>query len=316
MNISVQAASYLVALLLCSSTSIWGAKPHRRATYEDYIRRHYSEAMRQMRQHRIPASIKMAQGLLETSGGKSPLARDHHNHFGIKCHRSWQGSRTYRTDDKPNECFRSYRSWQESYEDHSIFLKAPRYARLFALRPDDYHGWARGLQQAGYATDRGYANGLIKLIEDYELYALDRGDLPQWLDGKRSPQTAHKAKKDGQSSPTTFTRPSYLSYGLLYILAETGDSYERIAQELGTPPKRIARYNDAPVDYPLQQGDVVYLEGKHSRATKDYMTHLVVVGDSMHSIAQRYGIKLSSLYKLNDKDEDYIPIEGEILRLR
>lgn len=310
--------------MLTALACLWAeASGPRNSTFEAYVREHYTEALRQMERYRIPASIKMAQGLVETGAGKSTLARDHNNHFGIKCHRSWQGKRTYKTDDLPDECFRSYRSWQESYEDHSKFLQGARYRHLYSLRGDDYQGWAKGLQQAGYATNKGYANKLIKIIEDYELYALDQGKLPSWMKSRgkeardrRARQSAERERRRGKSGYTPRPRTPYLSYDLLYIIADAGDSFESIARDMDMSAKKLAKYNDAPIDYPLQRGDIIYLQRKHSKAPDRYSTHVVQVGDSMHSIAQRYGIKLKSLYKLNDKDEEYLPIEGEVLQLR
>lgn len=308
---------YMVMMLGLGCMALGAASSIRNSNFEAYVRKHYTEALKQMERHQIPASIKMAQGLLETGAGQSTLAREHHNHFGIKCHRSWQGKRTFRTDDLPDECFRSYRSWQESYEDHSQFLKAPRYRRLFTLRYDDYQGWARGLQQAGYATNKGYANKLIKIIDDYELYALDRGRLPSWMRNETT-NTSSKANRRAKKevSYDKPMRPSYVSYGLLYVLADQGDSFDKVAEDMGISAKKLARYNDVPLDYPLQEGEVVYLQNKHRKATAEHPTHIVRIGDSMHSIAQLYGIKLKSLYNLNDKDEDYVPVEGEVLRLR
>lgn len=306
----------ILGIALCLSLwlnprSVWGSGPMQRHSHmEAYVQKHYNEALRQMERHSIPASIKIAQGLLETGGGRSTLAQEHNNHFGIKCHRSWQGRKTYHRDDAPNECFRSYGSWQESYEDHSNFLKAPRYSTLFRLNRHDYQGWARGLQQAGYATNKGYANGLIRIIEAYELYTFDRGALPSWMGGTRSHK--QKSRKNG----ITPIRPTYLCYDLLYVLSNGQESFDDIANEVGVSAKKLARYNDAPKNYPLHRGDVVYLERKHSRSRATTATHIVQIGDSMHSIAQKYGVRMSALYSLNDKDEDYTPLEGEILRLR
>ena len=132
-------------------------------------------AVEQMKQYRIPASITLAQGLLESGAGRSELARKSNNHFGIKCHSDWRGGRVYHDDDLRGECFRKYKNAEQSYEDHAKFLtERPRYASLFKLKVTDYKGWAKGLQRCGYATDRAYANRLIKLIEDYDLYRYDR----------------------------------------------------------------------------------------------------------------------------------------------
>lgn len=309
----------LALILLSTATLIAAPANPRSKAFEDYVRRHYSEAIRQMERHGIPASITMAQGLVETGAGKSSLATVHNNHFGIKCHASWRGKRTYKTDDLPDECFRSYGSWQESYEDHSVFLKGRRYQSLYALSYDDYRGWARGLQSAGYATNKGYANKLIKIIEDYELYTLDQGKAPSWLRGGErvsSTQGRYSKRRAKDTDVAKPMRPIYMSYGLLYVLADPHDTFEKVGEDLDMSPSRLARYNDAPENFPLREGDIIYLEPKLREAIERYKTHTVVVGDSMHSISQRYGIKLSRLYKLNNKDDEYIPEEGDVLRLR
>ncbi len=302
----------LVALLLvCHLDSF--AQALRKPTFMDYIRTYEGEARHQMDRHAIPASITLAQGLIETGAGTSTLARDHNNHFGIKCHSTWTGKRTYRQDDNPNDCFRSYPSAKDSYDDHSMFLKARRYQRLFALRYDDYRGWAKGLQLCGYATNKGYANMLIKVIEDYELYTFDRGEYPAWYGGRA---TSVRRSVESERTYDRPMRPSYISYGLLYVLADQNDTYERIAADMGISAKKLAKYNDTPLDYPLNEGDVIYLEPKNKEASARYSTYTVRVGDSMHEISQRYGIRLDQLYKLNNKDADYAPEEGDVLRLR
>ena len=301
----------VVLLLVCHFDSF--AQALRKPTFMDYIRTYEGEARHQMDRHAIPASITLAQGLIETGAGTSTLARDHNNHFGIKCHSTWTGKRTYRQDDNPNDCFRSYPSAKDSYDDHSMFLKARRYQRLFALRYDDYRGWAKGLQLCGYATNKGYANMLIKVIEDYELYTFDRGEYPTWYGGRA---TSVRRSVESERTYDRPMRPSYISYGLLYVLADQNDTYERIAADMGISAKKLATSNDTPLDSPLNEGDVVYLEPKNKEASARYLTYTVRVGDSMHEISQRYGIRLDQLYKLNNKDADYAPEEGDVLRLR
>ena len=145
----------------------------RNTLYNKYIKEYAPLAIEQMDKYKIPASITLAQGLLESGAGRSVLARKSNNHFGIKCH-GWPGGKVYHDDDEKGECFRAYRKVEDSYEDHSQFLKnGPRYAFLFKLKITDYKGWAKGLKKAGYATDRSYANRLITIIEDYELYKYD-----------------------------------------------------------------------------------------------------------------------------------------------
>ena len=158
----------IVALLLIS---VAVQAQRRNSRYNEYIKQYAPLAVEQMREHRIPASITLAQGLLESGAGQSTLARKSNNHFGIKCGSNWRGRSVRHDDDARNECFRAYRNPKDSYEDHSLFLKrGARYAFLFKLKITDYRGWARGLKKAGYATDPSYANRLITIIEDYDLY--------------------------------------------------------------------------------------------------------------------------------------------------
>jgi hypothetical protein len=286
----------LFYLLLLPPVALSAQK--RNPDYVDYIRTYHTIAVRHMSQYRIPASITLAQGLLESAAGKSRLTHNANNHFGIKCHSDWTGKRVYHADDHPNDCFRHYKKAEDSFEDHAQFLLRKRYAPLFRLHLRDYRAWARGLQQCGYATDKAYANKLIKIIEDYELYRYDKPDIVF-----RPPAPP-------------LNRPVYTDHGLLYVLAEAGDNYAQIALETGFKPKNIARYNEAPEDFPLQDGDIVYLEKKHKKADRPYFEHIVKVGESMHSISQQYGMQVKRLYKLNKKDFEYVPEEGDVLRLR
>ena len=141
---------------------------------EIYINDYKDLAIEHMNIYGIPASIKLAQGILESGSGKSELAVNSNNHFGIKCHSNWEGERTYYDDDEKNECFRKYKLVKDSYIDHSLFLSNKgRYSSLFNLKITDYKGWAKGLKKAGYATDPEYANNLIRLIEKYYLFDFD-----------------------------------------------------------------------------------------------------------------------------------------------
>lgn len=307
---SLRCACLLLALWLLP---LYGYAQHRTQAYMDYVRQYATESIRQMRRHKIPASITLAQGLLESGAGKSTLASVHNNHFGIKCHKSWQGKRTFRDDDFRNECFRSYPTALDSYNDHSNFLKQPRYNKLFKLKPKDYRGWARGLQKAGYATDKGYANKLIALIELYELYELDRERYPAWMQGYKT----LLPEEDEISGQSIRKHEGYLSYGLLYFIAEEGDTFTSIAKEVGLKPQKVADYNEAPLDFPLREGDIVYLQEKNRVATPQHPDHVVKIGESMHSIAQTYGMKLHNLYHINGLDmEEYVPTEGDVLLLR
>ena len=140
-----------------------------------YIKRYAPIAVSEMHKYNVPASITLAQGILESGNGRSQLASKSNNHFGIKCHTGWKGAKVYHDDDEKGECFRKYKYVESSYEDHSKFLSGRRrYASLFALNKTDYKGWSKGLKKAGYATDKNYPKKLIKIIETYELYEFDK----------------------------------------------------------------------------------------------------------------------------------------------
>lgn len=285
---------------------------HRLRIYQDYIEDHSAIAIRNMNDYKIPASITLAQGLLESGAGKSDLARRSNNHFGIKCHRGWRGESVYAADDTPNDCFRKYKKVADSYEDHAQFLTSgSRYSNLFNLSITDYRGWARGLQNSGYATDRAYANKLIKLIEDYELYRFDDKNYRKGMSRKQKEEI-----KREEISQANWTHQPYKTHGLIYVVARKGDTFAGIANEFGFKEKKLLKFNDVPEGFPLNDGDIVYFEKKKSRADLPYTQHVVQIGESMHSISQKYGIQLRNLYRLNKKNYYYIPEEGDLLKLR
>ncbi len=295
----------IFCLLFFITTFAEAATQHKVPSYEKYIKTYSDLAVQHQKKYKIPASITLAQGLLESGAGQSDLARRSNNHFGIKCHSDWRGGRVYHDDDLRGECFRKYKRVEDSYEDHSKFLLRSRYERLFDLKITDYKGWARGLQKCGYATDRAYANKLIKVIEDYELYRYDTGK------GHKISQKEREKQKYPKLRYTI-----YRTFGLLYVYAKENDSFDRIAQSLDFKVKDLKKFNEVPEDFPLQKGDIVYLEKKKKKADKPYYDHVVQIGESMHSISQKYGIQIKSLYKINKKDKDYIPEEGDVLKLR
>ena len=295
----------IFCLLFFIATLAEAATQRKIPSYEKYIKTYSALAIEQQKKYKIPASITLAQGLLESGAGQSDLARRSNNHFGIKCHSDWRGGRVYHDDDLRGECFRKYKRVEDSYEYHSKFLKRSRYDRLFQLKITDYKGWARGLQKCGYATDRAYANKLIKVIEDYELYRYDTGKVHK---------LTRQEKKKLKYPTVKYT--IYRTYGLLYVYAKENDSFDQIAQNLDFPVKDLKKFNEVPEDFPLQKGDIVYIEKKKKKADKPNYDHVVQVGESMHSIAQKYGIQIKSLYKMNKKDKDYVPEEGDVLKLR
>lgn len=266
--------------------------------YIAYINQYKDIAIEQMRKYRIPASITLAQGLLESAAGKSELARESNNHFGIKCHATWDGKRTYHDDDEQGECFRVYKNVRDSYEDHSLFLSTgSRYAFLFKFVETDYENWARGLKRAGYATSPTYAEKLIELIERYDL---DRFDRVQ----------GSKSRYLGPHTP-------YLANDLVYIVARQGDTMLSIAEEFGIPKRKLISYNDLYRGYVPVKGDIIYLARKHRKAQKPHTQHIVGDGESMHMISQKYAVRLDRLYRMNHATPDtYAPMMGDIIKLR
>lgn len=290
----------LILSVLCGFSFLVVQAQSRNSQYEEYIRKYKDIAVEEMKRYRIPASITLAQGLLESGAGRSTLARKSNNHFGIKCGGDWNGPTVKHDDDARNECFRAYKHPRESYEDHSKFLKGrSRYASLFNLKITDYKGWAHGLKKAGYATDPRYAYRLIDIIELYDLHKYDTKEGVKWM--KEFPQP----------------HQPYLANDLLYIVVRPGDSFKSIAKEFDLSQRKLRKYNDLYKDYVPRAGDILYLEKKHRRADKEHIVHVVRGGESMFSIAQKYGIRLKNLYKMNKMDEeDPAPKVGDILRLR
>lgn len=280
-------------------------------SYLDYIDKYKYMAVEQMLRHNIPASITLAQGILESGAGKSRLATEANNHFGIKCGGVWDGPYILVNDDAPNEKFRKYRSVRESYEDHSDFLKKPRYASLFRLSQRDYKGWAHGLKKCGYATNPQYAYLLINLIESYDLTQYDRyRSLKGLKDGSVS---LDKLVSIIQSNHTV-----YRNNDNYYVIAKAGDTFEDIARETEVSPRRLRNYNELPKDYVLKAGDIIYLEKKKRKGhiSLKRTPHIIKPGESMYDIAQKYGIRLESLYKINDLSDDYAAKPNDIIWLR
>lgn len=286
------------------------AQVRHNVAYDQYIAQYKDLAISQMIHYKIPASITLAQGLLESAAGRSDLARKGNNHFGIKCH-GWAGRTTYHDDDERQECFRAYDNVWDSYEDHSKFLAGQsRYSRLFSLSLTDYKGWARGLKACGYATNPRYADNLIRVIEQYQLYQYDTAKTYDKFIAKHN-------STDKPSNIESGLHHIYLYNKNYYVVAREGDSFKTIADEIGISYRKLARYNERDKKDQLQKGDIVYLKEKRSKADKKYkkMPHVVKTGESMYSISQRYGIKVKSLYKKNKLPDDYMPQVGDRLRV-
>ena len=311
--------------------------------YRTYIEKYKKMAIEQMSEYGIPASITMAQALLESDCGRSRLATQANNHFGIKCKSYWTGEKIYHDDDEKGECFRKYLSAQASYDDHSIFLdSSPRYDFLFELDPKDYIGWAKGLKKAGYATNPQYAERLITLIEKYELYKLDEegGELFSFAEPEPEPQPVVSEQTQAESgqvidpdnytvtidaaqtSATTaqsqkfFDRPVHYNNGTAYIVIEKGDSFDSLAIQLQISKKKLLKYNDMTQEINLNPGSAIYIAKKKNRSENGRYAHNVRSGDTMHSISQKYGIRLKKLLKMNAMKEGEIPSANQIIRLQ
>ena len=300
----------LIVLLACLLPRCGWAQ---QKSYENYIDKYADMAVDQMKKYGIPASITLAQGLLESRAGQSSLATKGNNHFGIKVSGKWSGKFMLMDDDAPNEKFRVYKNAAESYEDHSQFLKTqPRYAFLFNYSTTDYKSWARGLKKAGYATDPKYADKLIGLIETYQLYDFDKD---------RKASRHHRHDKHSTASIPQATMETYemkRCNGQFYVLAREGDTYASIAKAMKTKERKLRKYNEVTANHEPEAGEAVFLGSKRKKASKDLGSrfHTMEAGESLYSIAQTYGIRLTSLCKMNPIDEDYQFQVGDQIRIR
>lgn len=313
------------ALMLLMTTL--GSAAQTANVFADYIEQYKDVAIEQMRKHGVPASITLAQGLLESGAGTSMLAERANNHFGIKTGGNWSGPYVLKDDDARQEKFRKYDNARQSYEDHSLFLRnGQRYSSLFSLEPTDYRGWANGLKVAGYATNPQYAQRLIDLIERY---GLDRYD-EQALGGRHHKQHHGDAQREQAVAPLRKPAPVASApvplaadaikccNGTFYVVAQKGDTYASIAQRWKLKETRLRHFNEVSATAVPEPGHPVYLQKKAQRGSSQLgsPTHIVRGGESMHDIAQQYAIQLPSLYQLNHLPSDYVPKAGDVLRLR
>src|SRR6056297_4041408 len=280
-----------------------------------YIKNYKDLAILEMQRSGIPASITLAQALLESDNGNSRLAREANNHFGIKCHSDWKGDRIFHDDDKKGECFRVYKDVYKSYQDHSDFIaNGRRYQFLFDLEPTDYKAWAKGLKKAGYATSRHYADLLIKIIDDNQLYRYDRGGSSYAAYGAR--ETEKVLGDVDNFSISTQKHQIYNHNRIDYIIVKKGDRFNSLTRELEMLPWELYKYNELTEDSTLREGQILYIQPKRLKAAHGYNFHKVKEGETMYRIAQMYGIKLSRLYQLNLMEEGTEPVHGQKLNLR
>ncbi len=316
-------------LLLILLFAVSGVVANTRQTRQEYIDRYKHIAVEHMSKFGIPASITMAQGILESDSGNSPLAAKSNNHFGIKCKSYWTGATVTHDDDEKGECFRAYSSVEQSYEDHALFLdSSSRYDFLFDYSSSDYKSWARGLKKAGYATAPDYADRVIKIIEDGDLYILDQEDgIEKYiaLHGGSVPPAGVFTPTQGAGVDVNnyaVTINGHKGYGVFrkngvfFTFAKSGDTYKSIAQFFDISERRLRAYNDVPRKAVIEAGDVVYIAKKRSSWREGNAVHTVVEGETMHSVAQDYAIRVSALRRLNKYDVKYTIEVGQNLKLR
>ncbi|MFN0274510.1 MAG: glucosaminidase domain-containing protein [Chitinophagales bacterium] len=287
----------------------------------NYIDTYKWIAISQMQDYKIPASITLAQGILESGAGLSELAAKSNNHFGIKCHSDWKGDKVYYDDDAKDECFRKYKNAEDSYKDHSEFLtNSNRYSELFELDITDYKGWAKGLKSAGYATNPKYAELLIDLIEKYELHQYDNG---QYAESKKKKGEKKSSKNKTDTEPETddqyFSWNGYKEKVFYFnriptVITGENDTPESIAKEHQIKVSNLLKYNDLKPGEDIEAGRNFYLQPKRKKGSTKF--HEVKQGETMASISRDEGILLQELYRRNKITQGEEPVTGEKLYLR
>ena len=296
----------ILSTLLClAMTQTLVAQTKQTQVNLDYIEKYSSIAVKKMHEHGIPASITLAQGILESGAGNSVLAKKSNNHFGIKCHNDWNGEKVYHDDDVKDDCFRKYPSVEDSYEDHSQFLKRPRYASLFNLKTTDYKGWAKGLKQCGYATDPNYSNRLINLIETYELQKYDQQEKKEKTKKKEKKEKEKKEKakksdkqKKSENKATTdtlqLTEKELTEKELAEKEAEIRANY-LLESKMGSIPAYITH-------------PVKYVNGKKAVIAR--------AGDTYEVIAKEFGLRKWEIRWYNHVKKGAKPEEGRSVYLQ
>lgn len=316
----MQKIFFPILLFLNFQLSVVAATNERVLLAENYIQNFKDDAIKEMMIYTIPASITLAQGMLESSFGTSDLAKFANNHFGIKCHKEWEGPVFIKDDDQKDECFRKYESVLDSYTDHSMFLKSRScYSSLFELNHTDYKGWAKGLKAAGYATDPRYEKQLLELIEAYKLY---KYDIVEKTDSISKINTIKQTEKKQNTIPSkksskkeTITAREILRDGIVkYIIIKPNDTFEKIARDTDKDLWQLYKFNELRANDKLIAGQKLYLQPKRTKAKEPF--HFVKKGETMRSISQLEGIKLKALYKKNTMKPGEEPKAGETLYLR
>ncbi|MEO9020615.1 MAG: glucosaminidase domain-containing protein [Ginsengibacter sp.] len=285
-------------------------------TAQQYIQEYKDLAVREMKRMGVPAAITLAQGLLETQNGNSDLVKTSNNHFGIKCKSTWTAETVSHDDDAAGECFRKYKSAEDSYRDHSNFLRGnSRYDFLFQLNPADYKAWSYGLRQAGYATNPRYPDILIKSIEDNNLeqYTMEAiGDVPVF--------DASKYKDDPVDNSVVSPDPEVNKQmnltinGLKALYVPKGTSLLVIATENNINLSKLLTFNELTKDGILDKGQYLFLEKKQRDGNMDFC--IAEPDETLYDIAQRNGVMLQSLYAYNHLTPDDYVVAGDKILLR
>ncbi|HAW20229.1 MAG TPA: N-acetylmuramoyl-L-alanine amidase [Flavobacteriales bacterium] len=311
-------SNILISLLISTqlifiSAHAQGQPSEPRMSKVDYVEQYADQAVREMHSSGVPASITLAQGMLESDYGNSPLAKYANNHFGIKCHKGWDGPTFIQDDDERNECFRKYYQAYDSYRDHSEFLRTrDRYASLFDLKQTDYKGWAKGLKKAGYATNPKYADLIIRIIEENELDKYDK--LKKLPDTEVIAEVETPEFKSDVPTILNVRSVKVSDNNIKYVVAKQGDTPASIAKQNDMGLWQILKYNDLEKHDPIMSGDIVYLQPKRNYASSEF--HTVAAGESLRSISQQHGVKIKRLMKINEYTPNYTPQVGEKVKLR
>ena len=332
----------ILSILIIVESLAFAQNTQKKKETVDYIDKYKDIAMKEMVKYKVPASITLAQGILESGNGKSKLATKGNNHFGIKCHSDWKGKTMRQDDDAPQECFRVYKDAEESYRDHSEFLKkSPRYASLFELKITDYKAWAKGLKKAGYATLPTYANVLINLIETYDLQKYDE----MVVSGKYKKYKKEQAKEEKQKKEEKPKKPKkpkkdvvmmpvpvlsdckvlamtpdhhYIreNFGVKFIFTKEGDNLESLANELKISKRQLIKYNNLEGMTTFKDGEALYINPKRFKAPSGYRIHVIKQGETLKTVSALYAVKLERLYKMNGLEENSVLQVGQEIRLR
>ena len=332
-----------ILFLLFASLALKNSFAQQDPVVIEYINKYKDLAIAEMQRTGIPASIKLAQGIHETSAGTSDLVRRSNNHFGLKCKSEWTGMTVKHTDDAPNECFRKYESSKESYKDQSNYLKnSPRYASLFDLDPTDFKAWAFGLKKAGYATNPKYSQVLIKLIEDYDLQDYTMIALGKLKPGQETlaknesknseitpgekqvvlppePEVVVYSKKETKKEAIVEKKPEYPDGEFKInetkvIYAKKGTSYLSIAEKYTIPLARIFEFNEMKVQEIVDKDQLIYLMRKRKVGLNEQ--HVVKPGETLTDIAQTEALRIESLLEYNFLQPNMQPAVGSVLYLR